>query len=422
MCNVCVIHNSKSKKMSVCETIKYYSGCISYRVGSESARYIAKVCSRKKNNKYGESLSFSFDLAKWKKNPQIRQIAKNEALEWIKEKNAKYKCGVFQKVKILSKEEKEFLSGFADGDACVEFTKKLVAGVYQSSGTKDFPEILKVYNSAFSGTRIELSNRKRIGVKGNRNKPEYRWRLTGKMCLPFLQMMRDHSIIKLPQASLGIECIEESQNESWQHQMRYKNKEFYTDLFSKMKKEYANIDIDITRLTIPYIAGLFDADGSIYYRTSTCPAVRITQKGCPRILVKINEKLGNIGTVSEGEFTVQSQGNVYDLLLDIVPYLVEKKQQGLIAIAKLEEERENKMKRKWDEVDDDYITSSKLKEMKMYTTNGYTCNTNYTFISRIIVKYMNVNEDDYGSIGIYESLIKFIDAKNLNFNIIQSIL
>ena len=92
-----------------------------------------------------------------------------------------------------------------------------------------------------------------------------------------------------------------------------------------MKKQYASVPINDTRLTWPYIAGLVDAEGCIDMRNERQIAISVAQHSCERLLHALKGKLG-IGCVTSGTWTVTGS-QALDVVAHIRPYCIIKRQQ-----------------------------------------------------------------------------------------------
>jgi hypothetical protein len=131
-----------------------------------------------------------------------------------------------------------------------------------------------------------------------------------------LSVIADYGIVKRAQAVEALRYIKDGRSDP---DMTY-------DLILSCNNNYQNIVIDANRLTFPYIAGLFAAEGCVgmYAKTSgPRPKIQaisvISQKGCVRLLHAIRTKLG-FGSVNTREIRFSS-GQTKKFLEQIKPYL-----------------------------------------------------------------------------------------------------
>lgn len=97
----------------------------------------------------------------------------------------------------------QYFASFADGDGSLglQENRRLVCGVYQSSNS-GIPEVLRLYKDWFGGNLYHQTRRD--------NKTEYSLKWDGKSCVPLLNIITSHSIIKAPQAVLALEWLTKS--------------------------------------------------------------------------------------------------------------------------------------------------------------------------------------------------------------------
>ena len=299
--------------------IKYYKGSLT--VHKDRVRI---QCKEMKDLQLTTYISSSFNLTKYSLEEAIEEAEKH----WVSESD---RLGLteIQKVKVLTREQKEYIAGFFDGDGSITFTKegKLVLQVAQSSCDDNPPPSLVQLKEAFDGHVNGPYSREVVGVYGL-YKPEYQFGLYGKHAKPFLEIIKDCGIIKLPQAEKALECITKSTTHRLTAQLRLKkkHKKIYYDFFKKAKDEYSSVAIDPARLTDAWIAGFFDAEGCITWVDDRTPQITFTQHGCKKILHAINSVFDDTGCVSTGRLMFNGY-SALPVLDRIISYLVEKRSQ-----------------------------------------------------------------------------------------------
>lgn len=114
------------------------------------------------------------------------------------------------------------------------------------------------------------------------------------------------------------------------------NNQWFYEFLRDAKKRYHQVRIDESRLTLPYIAGLFAAEGSagIYARHGGklhSLAATITQIGCERLMHAIRDKIG-FGSVHKGRLHFACKAAAR-FLRKIRPYLIgQKREQVKVAL------------------------------------------------------------------------------------------
>lgn len=109
-----------------------------------------------------------------------------------------------------------------------------------------------------------------------------------------LSLVSTHGVVKKPQAEVALEYLAGERS----------TPEHYAQVIAQAKETVDSVPIDAARLTIPYVAGLFSAEGPVgLYRNSSKSfslQASITQNSCPRLLHAIRETLG-YGRVFRGQ-------------------------------------------------------------------------------------------------------------------------
>ncbi len=212
----------------------------------------------------------------------------------------------------------EYDAGFLDGDGSVQLAKP------SERHANPLPRI-QVAQSYHAGVPPELE-RLRVRYGGylrcdNPKKTTHRpsWRLyvgTLQTAPKLLGVITRYGITKARQASRALEYMTAEKRRPGDANALY-------ELLKRAKSEYADAVIDPSKITIPYIAGLFSADGSIgtgRKRDKFEVIASIRQKSCPRLLHAIRDALG-FGHVNKcGQLTFSGQ-QARKLAMLVRPYM-----------------------------------------------------------------------------------------------------
>jgi hypothetical protein len=147
-------------------------------------------------------------------------------------------------------------------------------------------------------------------------------RILSYYALPLLHILVDHSIIKRRQVELAIMFILTDDIAKCK---------IYSDAITKLKEECHLVTIPTTRLTKPYIAGLFDAEGSISSKGIGAIKCTIAQTCCPPLLRAIDNVWGLGAGFTRSE--IVWCGRSAEIVLNgLVRYTIAKRSQALAAI------------------------------------------------------------------------------------------
>jgi len=192
--------------------------------------------------------------------------------------------------------EREYLAGFFDGDGGVRLSHPHkgtdnpipVVSVYQSCNTGIPPE-LELFRQQYPGSYI--SERKDRKTTTSRRSWELHVAVKSEVT-DFLDLVKQHGIVKTPQASIALGYL--AMRAVQRHSRVGRITSAATcEILQEAKGSVSTIEINRDRLTLPYLAGLFAAEGYVGIRSkrNTLTAV-ISQSKCPRLLRAIREKLG----------------------------------------------------------------------------------------------------------------------------------
>lgn len=164
----------------------------------------------------------------------------------------------------ITNEIKQYISGFFDGDGSITIEKQKLGYSLRVKFFQSNTRQIKWIQSYYPFLKIYG------GLRDMNQRCTYELRASGKQIQPLLDDLHKYSILKYEQLSeakkmlklIGlVDKIEE--------------KEAIYKRLKELKK--SSTDKNYSRLTIPYIAGLFDAEGSIGIYNKTL-RVKITQK------------------------------------------------------------------------------------------------------------------------------------------------
>lgn len=218
----------------------------------------------------------------------------------------------------IKEEFKKYLSGFFDGDGSITVEKLNKSGYtlrikFCQSNENWIQKVQRIYPFMhYDG-----------GIRRDGNKCEYQLRAAGKQIEPLVDDLLKYSILKYEQlleAKKFFALINVKGKSDEKEKIYLKLKEL---------KKQSNIK-PYERLSKEYIAGLFDAEGSIGVYTGTL-RVKITQKSDVIVLQKIAEMYDNSNKIDN--YAISFYGvNSLKLLKDILPFCIYKTNQINAAI------------------------------------------------------------------------------------------
>ena len=192
-----------------------------------------------------------------------------------------------------------YIAGFIDGDGCI-FIRKIKDG-YQSGIqiTQCRTNILQVIRYHFGGTITSNTNRnnKLFNILNKKDNYIYKYNVRNQYNLlirsdeyqVILNYIKNNIIIKQIQIN---SLYEFNKIVNLQNKLKEKEELFNICNQNNLNHSVNNI-IDVNKLNIEYIAGLFDAEGCLYISTDLKKyKISISQKNHPYILHKIKEFLG----------------------------------------------------------------------------------------------------------------------------------
>lgn len=212
---------------------------------------------------------------------------------------------------------KKYLSGFFDGDGSITVEK--IKGGYTlrikfSQSNENWIDIIKNYYPFLKKSGYQ---------RRDTSKKEYELRAAGKQIKSLVDDLLQYSILKYEQLSEAYKFFDLINK-------RNKNDE-KEQIYLKLKELKVNsTNKPYERLSIVYIAGLFDAEGSIGIYDKTL-RVKITQKSDVIILQKIADMFKNVNNIDNYAISFYGK-NTYVFLNSIKKYCIYKTPQILIAL------------------------------------------------------------------------------------------
>jgi hypothetical protein len=223
----------------------------------------------------------------------------------------------------VKKEDREFVSGFFDGDGCVNISKNDGRGarpwptlIFSQSRNCDVPDELIHVQSLYGGSiyvqRSEADTLRR----------SYQLNTTIDTVTTLLEDLEKSSIIKLSQIRRALDYIRSG---------RQDRTEVGRALQIDRKRLYEEAVVDPERITNAYVAGLFAAEGCVEFRIipQDPPRARlsvgccISKQQCPQILEALKTHYGR-GSISCGAWWLRSKDATAFLEM-IRPFLVGQK-------------------------------------------------------------------------------------------------
>lgn len=221
----------------------------------------------------------------------------------------------------ITEDFKRYLSGFFDGDGSITVEKSkggYALRIKFCQSNENWIDTIKKYYPFLKKTGYKRQN--------SNSRKEYELRAGGLQIKPLVNDLLKYSILKHDQLLLatmffGLINIRNKGDEK--EKIYMKLKELKTT--NNENKKY-------DRLSVPYIAGLFDAEGSIgiYNQTSTL-RVKITQKSDIVILQKIAEMYKNTNLIDNYSISFYGKKSL-EFLNDVKEFCIYKNPQILIAL------------------------------------------------------------------------------------------
>jgi hypothetical protein len=235
---------------------------------------------------------------------------------------------------------KQYLSGFFDGDGSIGLEKQ---------GTSGYTLRIKFYqsNQDFINTihRVYPFLNKTLGsLRDDNSRIEFELRAAGIQIEPLIDDLLPYSILKYEQlleAKKYFKLIKVQNKKDEKEQIYNKLK--------ALKKQ--SVLKPYERLCVPYIAGLFDAEGCVkLYDDLT---INITQKSDIVILQKIADMYNNTNKISN--YAINFYGsNCLKVLEDILPFIIYKKTQVTAALEFLKTKNKDNTQKNLKELKEQY--------------------------------------------------------------------
>jgi hypothetical protein len=213
----------------------------------------------------------------------------------------------------ISTEFKQYLSGFFDGDGCIAIEKQKFGYSLRISFLQSNEKILDIIKY-----RYPYLHKTHLTQRDSKSRIEFKLSGSGKQIEPLIDDLIQYTILKYHQLSIAKEflpLIGKKNCNTEKESLFFKIKE--------LKRENLYIK-PYERLSIPYIAGLFDAEGCITLGNSL--RVKITQKSDTTILKKIGELYDNYNNISNWSIAFYDNSS-YLFLKDMQSFCIYKKQQ-----------------------------------------------------------------------------------------------
>jgi hypothetical protein len=210
-----------------------------------------------------------------------------------------------------------FIAGFMDGDGSISLssTYDLRVEIGQSCNEK-IPLVMEWLGSLFESTIYSHKH----SHPGRRM--THRIQPLGKNARRMLDIMLKYCVLKSDQAEKALQFLDGEISPQIAYEYLKQAKEV---------KTYQAIDIDKSRLTLSYIAGLFDAEGCVDVIGSTCIRARIAQQQSPKLLYLLTELFPGGRVEQENQISWEAE-NATRILRAIEIYTVHKRSQILCAL------------------------------------------------------------------------------------------
>lgn len=217
------------------------------------------------------------------------------------------------------------ITGFWEGDGHISLRKSKrldIRIVFHQSSANGIPPILSDIMKYCGGIIC------RKGLPANSNQRQsYMLELAGKDAFDLLPLMQQFAILKRPQLDFIVSAIAVG------NPVDYKPLQ---QQLSRMKTldAYKSVDVNFDILTLPYVAGLWNAEGCIamyrFRKNSYAIKLSIHQKSSPRLLEAINKFFAMKGKIyRDRELRFATQQSVAFVITNIRNYVIGSKRQQL---------------------------------------------------------------------------------------------
>jgi hypothetical protein len=293
--------------------------------------YIGSIREYNKNG-WRVEISTKSKVFNWKKFGG-KDKAREAAVDWKRRTNDELQLTKIETIPLAqieqpSDEKQQYISGFFDGDGSVVCTRSKLAVIFGQSRNSGIPPVLTWIQKYYGGS-IRQQTKKKSAIGKHRD--AYVLQLNKRGQLRFLlPMLTDNCTLKQPQVSAALSLLKKIPDGRVDGSA---NRSPFLVLDSKLKSqktEYHSVAIDPKKLTPAYLAGLTDADGSVWMDDTL--HLSITKPSCPNLLDAIKITRGN-GTVLGNQKYYQCRGdNAKAFIRDILPYSIVKKDQLELAL------------------------------------------------------------------------------------------
>lgn len=229
-----------------------------------------------------------------------------------------------------------YIAGFIDGDGCI-FIRKIIDG-YQSglSITQCRTNILQIIRYHFGGSITSSSNRnnKTINIMDDTDTYYHKYNIRNQYNLLIrnneYQLLLDYLQFSFVIKKQQYECLYNFNKIANATNKNLEKEELHLMCSKLNVKLNLNLnDINLSRLNIEYISGLFDAEGCFYMnKDNNYYRISIAQKNHPLILDEIKKYLG-FGTVRAYEFQIYKHSNCLKFIQLIKQHLIVKYNQAI---------------------------------------------------------------------------------------------
>ncbi len=225
---------------------------------------------------------------------------------------------------------RRYMAGFCDGDGCISLhiqnNSHTVQVEFGQSRNESIPPVLNRLQSYYGGGITSNTKAKR-----RRTWQRTAWRLIihGHHAEKILIDLVNFCVLKHQQAEIALNCVRARGN------MTYDFKTSQTQL-CLLKNEYMKAELQASQISLPFLAGFFDAEGYIGLTSTLCLRAMIAQKSCPPLLYMITAFLSTLGvssSVDKDEKVVVLYGGEVDKLCKLLlPFVIVKKPQLKLGI------------------------------------------------------------------------------------------
>jgi len=217
---------------------------------------------------------------------------------------------------MISDEVHQYIAGFFDGDGSISCTSETLQIKFHQSQNDGVPPVLVFIQKHYGGMLQARVRKYRL-----QSRVEHTLLIRASNNYAVAGFLVKFASLKYLHAQMALEWNGAAGNVVSKKQISERLKIAHT------QDKYHLVEIDQARLTDSYLAGLFDADGSIGAYTHDL-SVTFAQKSSTLLLECIQNVFQVVSCIDDYRLTFSSRSSIVAVLTRMLPHLVMKKRQG----------------------------------------------------------------------------------------------